>query len=253
MKYQKPCFSIIIPTLNEEHDIPKLIQCLVKQEFYHFEVIVVDGNSNDKTIKMVKHYKTKLARLQIIKTPRRNPAYQRNLGARKACGSYLIFFDADITIPSNFLSTIFSVIKTRHSFFLTTWMDGDIKTLNCRLIMFMYNIGMEIARILGIPIAWGLNIIISKPAFQKVKGFREDLFMSEDHDFSIRVVKTGFPLTILKKPRLVMSLRRLLIEGFWTTQVKYISSMIQYLIKGKINRNNYDYQMGGHIHYKRET
>ena len=37
--------SIIIPTLNEEKYIGKLLDCLSRQSFKDFEVIVVDGKS----------------------------------------------------------------------------------------------------------------------------------------------------------------------------------------------------------------
>ena len=41
--------SIIIPAFNEEKYLPKLLITLSKQTFTNFEVIVVDGNSEDKT------------------------------------------------------------------------------------------------------------------------------------------------------------------------------------------------------------
>lgn len=46
------CFaglSIIIPTLNEEKYIGKLLDCLANQTYKGFEVIVVDGKSGDKS------------------------------------------------------------------------------------------------------------------------------------------------------------------------------------------------------------
>ena len=49
--------SIIIPTLNEEKYIGKLLECLVNQTYTDFEVIVVDGGSKDKTINKVRDLK----------------------------------------------------------------------------------------------------------------------------------------------------------------------------------------------------
>ena len=42
--------SIIIPTLNEQFYLPKLLAALEKQTFRDFEVTVVDGGSGDKTV-----------------------------------------------------------------------------------------------------------------------------------------------------------------------------------------------------------
>ena len=41
--------SVIIPTLNEENYIGYLLDCLVNQTLKDFEVIIVDGNSQDGT------------------------------------------------------------------------------------------------------------------------------------------------------------------------------------------------------------
>lgn len=45
----KPLFSVIVPTLNEERILPNLLNSLSNQSFKNFELIVVDGNSQDKT------------------------------------------------------------------------------------------------------------------------------------------------------------------------------------------------------------
>lgn len=44
-------FSIIIPTLNEEGYLPLLLEDLKKQTFNDFEVVHIDGNSDDQTVK----------------------------------------------------------------------------------------------------------------------------------------------------------------------------------------------------------
>ena len=55
--------SIIIPTLNEERYIGKLLDCLCRQTYKEFEVIVVDGGSKDNLTKganKICYYKFKL-------------------------------------------------------------------------------------------------------------------------------------------------------------------------------------------------
>ncbi len=42
-----PKFSVIVPILNEEKDLPKALDSLVHQTAEDYEVILVDGGSTD--------------------------------------------------------------------------------------------------------------------------------------------------------------------------------------------------------------
>jgi len=53
----KPFFSIVIPTLNEEKCLPRLLDDLTQQKEKDFEVIVIDGRSDDQTVKKAKNLK----------------------------------------------------------------------------------------------------------------------------------------------------------------------------------------------------
>ena len=100
-----PFFTIIIPTLNEEKMLPKLLGDIEKQEERDFELIVVDGNSEDKTPQIVRSFEDKIP-LKLISVKKRSVSYQRNIGAQQATGEYLVFFDADIRILPSFLTRL---------------------------------------------------------------------------------------------------------------------------------------------------
>ena len=53
---KKPFFSIIIPALNEEKYLPLLLSDLAKQTMRDFEVVVVDGKSEVKTVVTAKSF-----------------------------------------------------------------------------------------------------------------------------------------------------------------------------------------------------
>jgi glycosyltransferase involved in cell wall biosynthesis len=99
--------SIIIPTLNEKDTIANLLKD-IRDQSLESEVIVVDGNSIDKTINQVKKFKT----VKYFST-RSQVAYQRNFGAKKANGDLLIFLDADVRLPKNFLQKVIDEFKER--------------------------------------------------------------------------------------------------------------------------------------------
>jgi glycosyltransferase involved in cell wall biosynthesis len=96
-------FSIVIPTLNEEVYLPKLLQDLTHQTQKSFEVIVVDGKSEDNTKEIALSFAKKLP-LRFFSTPTRNVSFQRNYGSQKAKGEYLLFLDADARCSGQLLN-----------------------------------------------------------------------------------------------------------------------------------------------------
>ena len=67
---------------------------------------MVDGRSEDKTTVEVLKFKDKLPKLTILTDQERNVSIQRNNGAKKANGDWIIFIDADDRLPRFFLEGI---------------------------------------------------------------------------------------------------------------------------------------------------
>lgn len=95
--------SIIIPALNEGKCIAEVLEHTLKLEG-HFEVIVVDGGSHDRTVEVAKGFED-VTVLQSAK----GRAIQMNYGARKASGDILLFLHADTFLPKNFYTAILNL------------------------------------------------------------------------------------------------------------------------------------------------
>jgi len=115
--------SIIIPTLNEETFLPKLLDSLVTQTQKDFEVIVVDGSSKDKTVELAHSFSANLPNLQVIVSNKASLPLQRNLGAKNAIGDWLVFVDADSILMPYFIERILNFIHTKNSSVFTTWVS----------------------------------------------------------------------------------------------------------------------------------
>jgi len=87
----RPYTSIIIPTLNEEKFIGNLLRSLKNQTSKNFEVIIVDGGSSDRTLRIAQEYNVKT----IVK-PNTPEFESRNIGRKIAKGEILLFTSADI-------------------------------------------------------------------------------------------------------------------------------------------------------------
>jgi len=99
-------FSIIIAVRNEIHYIEKCIESLYNQKFKgEYEIIVVDGMSDDGTYETLKKLKKKY-KIIILQNPVLNAAAGRNAGIKKAKGKYVAFIDGDAIAFEDWLSQI---------------------------------------------------------------------------------------------------------------------------------------------------
>jgi len=90
-------FSVIIPAYNAERYISETLRSVTRQTYQHFEVIVVDDGSTDKTREIVQQHALQDSRLTLISCPQRSggPAYPRNLGLEASRGDYVALLDSD--------------------------------------------------------------------------------------------------------------------------------------------------------------
>ena len=92
-------FSVIMPACNEEKVIANSLRAVINQKSDK-ELIVVCNGCSDRTEKIAKKYAS------VISIKEKNAALARNLGAKKAKGSILVFMDADIVMEPGCLEEI---------------------------------------------------------------------------------------------------------------------------------------------------
>jgi glycosyltransferase involved in cell wall biosynthesis len=243
-----PFFSVIIPTLNEEKYLPTLLASLSKQTYKNFEVIVVDGKSKDKTDKVFDKYKNQLPSAQFIVSDKANAGYQRNLGALRARGEYLVFIDADCDVAPTFLEELHIAAVKQKFLFATTWIKPDSDKPIDELMMLLGNLVQEFAKGMKRQYSGGYNTIVRKDIFEKLRGFRQDLVINEDCDFALRAQKERIEVVILKEPQVIFSLRRFRREGTLQLFRKYVHAQIYNILQGPMTKDIVGYPMGGQAH-----
>ena len=95
--------SVIIPTYNEEANITACLQSLCNQTISRdeYEIIVVDGNSRDRTCELAKVYAD-----EVITQTSKKVGGARNDGVLRAKGDIVATTDADCIIPPEWLEVI---------------------------------------------------------------------------------------------------------------------------------------------------
>lgn len=99
-----PFFSIVIPTRNESTDILKTLDSIQKNIFSDYEIIVVDASS-DETPHLINQLGD--PRILLLQQDNRDGRCgARNQGIRRARGEVVLILNADVRIPSDFLSRL---------------------------------------------------------------------------------------------------------------------------------------------------
>lgn len=250
---KQPLFSVIIPTLNEETFLPKLLESLVRQTNKNFEVIVVDGSSKDKTIQEAKKFEKILPSLKVVVAKKPSLPKQRNLGASIASGKWFVFVDADSIFLPYFTDRVKAFIDDHDPKLLTTWFRPDNENPKDAVSTLFANVYVEATLILKKPLTPGPLTIIRRDAFDAVGGYDEEHAFNEDVDFGLRLYKMGTHLSILRESLYVWSLRRFRKEGTLKVLNQYVVSFFPILLFNRSMKWMPGYVMGGHLYGKKKT
>ena len=93
--------SIIIPAWNVEKYIFRALDSCLKQTYENIEIVVIDDGSTDQTVKIVKVYQQKDARVRLLEQPHKGVSAARNLGIDEVNGQKIIFLDSDDWLVKN--------------------------------------------------------------------------------------------------------------------------------------------------------
>jgi glycosyltransferase involved in cell wall biosynthesis len=229
--------SIIIPTLNEENFLSRLLESIKEQDFPEREIIVADAGSKDKTVVIAKNYKATVV-------PGGLAAKGRNEGAKIAKGELFLFLDADVVLPGGFLNRVLKEFKERNLDVASFCLDSQsAKKSEKFLYNFFYNWPIIIfEKILS---HGSQAILVKKEIFEKVKGFDESIKFAEDHNFVRRIRKIG-KFGVIRSAKVLSSPRRFEKDGWLLTYFRYIIAEIYTIFVGDIKKDIFKYDFGHH-------
>lgn len=199
--------SIIVPTLNEERYLPRLLDSIYGQDYEgEYEIIVVDGRSLDSTKQVCKSYEEKLpVSFHLCDA---GVSKQRNYGATLAEYDNLLFVDADMRFSKGNLNRIAAFYSSNTDFIASPkFMPYDGGYLD-KIFAVLGNLYLRLNRFTS-PVVCGMCVITTKNVFNSINGFDESLRYAEDIDFGLRVFKKGFGYHILPSIVMLSSTRRL--------------------------------------------
>lgn len=187
MKQNNPQISIIIPVLNEEGSIEKILASLKKNSSMQNikEILVIDGGSKDATVHKASKHKATVLHSE------KGRAKQMNLGAESATGEILYFIHVDTFPPKDFdKSIIEAVLNNNEAGCFQMKFDSDSRFLG--FFAWFTRVNIKLCR------GGDQSLFITKNLFKTTGGFDENYVVYEDNEFIGRLYEIG-PFKILPR------------------------------------------------------
>jgi len=231
----KQCLTVIIPTLNEIAYLPQLLDALAVQTRLPDEVIVADAGSKDGTAELARARGARIINGGM-------PAVGRNAGARAAKGDLLLFLDADVLPPPDFIARVLEEFEQKKQDVATCFiapLDGNpLDGMICVGTNLYFQIIQPVS-----PHAPGFCILSKRTIHEKMGGFDESLTLSEDIDYARRAKRHG-KFGILSSTRIPVSMRRVGKEGLLGLGLKYAWCEIYALMGKPVREAPFEYEFG---------
>jgi len=108
--------SILMPVYNGEKYLKETLECVTRQTFKNFELIILDNQSNDNSQKIIKSFQKRDARIRyILDTKKRNGNDCFSILIKHALGKYLIVLNDDNYLDQNFFLKLIEKIQETNS------------------------------------------------------------------------------------------------------------------------------------------
>lgn len=191
-------FSVVIPTFNRAHTLPRALGSVLGQSLTLWEVIVVDDGSTDTTKQVVAECAAKDSRIRYVKTENRGVSAARNTGARLATGKWLAFLDSDDEWLPNKLELQDPLTEK------FAWIHGEeiwIRNGNQvnKKTKHTKGGGDVFQKAVDICFISPSTTLIRKDVFESTGGFKEDFPTCEDYELWLRLA-AHYPIGFVERP-----------------------------------------------------
>lgn len=102
----KPLVSIIMPAYNMGDFIGPCINSVLNQNYTNYEIIIINDGSSDNTETICSEFAKQNSNILLITQENQGVSVARNNGIATSHGDYVLFLDADDTLPPNAINDL---------------------------------------------------------------------------------------------------------------------------------------------------
>lgn len=112
---EKAFISVIMPVYNLEAYLERAIESILGQTYSHWELILVDDGSSDRSGELCDKYSEKDSRIRAFHQENHGAAAARNRGVQESAGAYIAFVDGDDWVSDDYLEFLMDLLKRTHA------------------------------------------------------------------------------------------------------------------------------------------
>jgi glycosyltransferase involved in cell wall biosynthesis len=196
--YKKEMLSLIVTVFNEAETIENFLLSCEKQTLKPNELIIVDAESSDKTVKLIRTFAKKSSLNIKIFIKAGNRSVGRNLAAKKSQGAYLAITDAGCVLDKDWLKELWHKHQESKAAVVAGYYRGLAKnTFQEATIPYFLVMPERLIENKFLPAT--RSMLIKKSLWQEMAGFEEKLDFNEDYHFAHRLKNKGIKMAFSKK------------------------------------------------------
>lgn len=185
--------TIVIPAYNEQSYLTACLDSIAEQTVIPNEVIVVDNNSNDETVKTAREYSF----VKVLKESKQGVFFAARKGFSAAKSDVIGRIDADTILPPNWIETVLAILEDKRVAAVTgpvNYYDMPLPHANYWFdhIMRVYTYRLAYQ---NSPFLYGSNLAIRQKVWRQLSsGLCTQQNIHEDIDLAIHVKEAGYEI-----------------------------------------------------------
>lgn len=239
--------SVIICAKNEAKNLKENLPFIVSQSYPTFEIVLINDNSSDKTLKVMEAFKKDHENIKIVNIQPNekfwgNKKYALTLGVKAAKHNRLLFTDADCKpLSKHWISEMSAQFNSEKTLVLGYGpyqkIKGSFLNLLIRFETFMTGVQYFSYTTIGLPyMAVGRNLAYRKELFFEANGFMSHMNVkSGDDDLFVNQVATHKNTTIcISKNSFTESIPKKTFKSWFLQKRRHVSTASHYKLKHKV-------------------